>query len=181
MSYQRSFKVGGNPNNPFGSIVSLIILIGVFVLLFFMVTGFIKLLYLVAPVLLIATLLINYQLVADYVMSIFETFRTDILAGIVKVLFSVFCYPFVIGWLFAKAMFYRKMTKFQKDLEQQMDGLNETAQNTQFTEYKEISSDLNTDKSISEPTDGTPEKPIIIELPKPKDPLRDDFDQIFKQ
>ena len=180
MSYQRSFKVGGNPNNPFGSIVSLLILIGVFVLLFFMVSGFIKLLYIVAPVLLIATLLINYNLVADYVIGIFQTFRTDILFGIVKVLFTVLCYPFVIGWLFAKAMFYRKMTKLQKDLEQQMDGLNETAQNTQFTEYEEISSDLNTAKPTTEPTDEVPEKPIIIELPKPKDPLRGDFDQLFK-
>ncbi len=180
MSYQRSFRVGGNSNNPFGSIISLLILIGVFILLFFMVSGFIKLLYIVAPVLLIATLLINYNLVADYVMGIFETFRTNILFGVVKVVFTVFCYPFVIGWLFAKAMFHRKITKLQKDLEQQIGGLNVTAQNTQFTEYEEISSDLNTDKLTSEPTDEVPEKPIIIELPKPKDPLRDDFDQLFK-
>ena len=176
MPYQRSSQLGGKPNNPFGSIISILIIVGILVLLFFMVTGFVKLLYIVAPLLLIATLLINYRLVADYVLGVFETFRTDIPMGIVKVLFSVFCYPFVIGWLFAKAMFYRKVTKLQKDLEQHIVTLNETPQNTPFTEYEEISSDLTTDK----PSDKTPEKPVVIELPKEKDPLRDDFDQLFK-
>lgn len=180
MPFQGSFQVGGKPNNPFGSIISLLIIIGVFILLFFMVSGFIKLLYLVAPVLLIATLLINYRLVADYVLGVFETFQTDILMGVVKVLFSVFCYPFVIGWLFAKAMFYRKVTKLQKDLQQQMGTLNETQQNTQFTEYEEISSDLNTAETSEKAPEKTPEKPIIIELPPKQDPLRDDFDQLFK-
>lgn len=176
MPFQRTFQVGGKPNNPFGSIISLLIIIGVLVLLIFMVTGFIKLLYLVAPVLLIATLLINYRIVADYVMGVFETFQTDVLYGIVKVLFSVFCYPFVIGGLFAKAMFYRKVTKIQKDIEQQMGTFTESHEQTQFTDYEEISSDLNTD----EPSEKAPEKPIIIELPPKQDPLRDDFDQLFK-
>lgn len=180
MSYQRSFRVGGNSNNPFGSIISLLIIIGVFILLFFMVTGFIKLLYLVAPVLLIATLLINYKLVADYVKGIFETFRTDIIFGVVKVLFTVILYPFVIGWLFAKAMFFRKVTKLQKDMAQQMGALNQKPQNTQYADYEEISSDLNIDEKPEKTSEKTPEKPIIIELPKPKDPLRDDFDQLFK-
>ncbi len=179
MPFQRSFQVGGKPNNPFGSIFSLLIIIGIFILLIFMVTGFIKLLYLVAPVLLIATLLINYRLVADYVMGVFETFKTDIVFGIVKVVFSVFCYPFVIGWLFAKAMFYRKVTKIQKDLEQQM-GLSTEKSITEVTDYEEISSDLNTDEPPKKTSQKKPETPIIIELPKPKDPLRDDFDQLFK-
>ena len=180
MSYQRSFRVGGNSNNPFGSIISLLIIIGVFILLFFMVTGFIKLLYLVAPVLLVATLLINYNLVSDYVMGIFETFRTDILFGVVKVLFTVILYPFVIGWLFAKAMFFRKVTKLKKNMEQQIGTLNETPQNTQYAEFEEISSDLNTNENLEKTPEKSSEKPIIIEQPKPKDSLRDDFDQLFK-
>lgn len=172
MTYKRSFGVGGNSNNPFGSVVSLLIFVGVLVLLFFMVTSFVKLLYLVAPVLLIATLLINYRLVADYVLGVFETFKTDVLFGVVKVLFSVFCYPFVIGWLFAKAMFFRKVNQLHKDMNQQMGSLNQTHDNTQMADYEEISSDIITKESA--------EKPIIIELPKPKDKLRDDYDQLFK-
>jgi uncharacterized membrane protein YciS (DUF1049 family) len=172
MSYQRSFRTGGNSNNPFGSIISLLIFVGILIFLFFVVTSFVKLLYLVAPVLLIATLLINHRIVADYVMGVFDTFRNDILFGIVKILFSVFCYPFVIGWLFAKAMFYRKVNTLKKDMEQQMGHTNQTQDDTQYTEYEELSSDLDINKK--------PEKPIILDLPKPKDKTRDDFDQLFK-
>jgi hypothetical protein len=176
MSYKRSFGLGGNSNNPFGSIFSLLIFVGILALLFFMVSGFVKLLYFVAPVLLIATLLINYRIVADYALGVVETFKTNILFGVVKVLFSVACYPFVIGWLFAKAMFFRSVTKLQKNMEQQMGALNQTQNNsqnnTQFTDYEEISSDIIMNKP--------PEKPVIIELPKPKDKLRDDYDQLFK-
>jgi hypothetical protein len=170
MSYKRSFGVRGNSNNPFGSMFSLLIFVGILVLLFFMVTGFVKLLYLIAPVLLIATLLINYRIVADYVLGVFETFKTDVLFGIVKVAFSVLCYPIVIGWLFAKAMFFRSVTKLQKDMAQRMGALNQTDNNTQFTDYEELSSDIN----HAEPV----EKPKIIE--RPKDKLRDDYDQLFK-
>lgn len=172
MPYQRSFRTGGNSNNPFGSIMSLLIFVGILVFLFFVVTSFVKLLYLVAPVLLIATLLINYRVVADYVTGVMETFRTDILFGVVKVLFSFFCYPFVIGWLFAKAMFYRKVNTLKKDMEQQMGQMNSSEGNTQYAEYEELSSDLDINTK--------PEKPIILDLPKPKDKTRDDFDQLFK-
>lgn len=172
MPYQRSFRTGGNSNNPFGSILSLLIFVGILVFLFFVVTSFVKLLYLVAPVLLIATLLINYRVVADYVTGVFDTFRTDVLFGVVKVLFSVFCYPFVIGWLFAKAMFYRKVNTLKKDMEQQMGTMSNTTNDTQYAEYEELSSDLDINTK--------PEKPIILDLPKPKDKTRDDFDQLFK-
>ncbi len=172
MSYKRSFGIGGNSNNPFGSLFSLLIFVGILVLLFFMVTSFVKLLYLVAPVLLIATLLINYRIVADYVLGVVDTFKTDVLFGVAKVAFSVLCYPFVIGWLFAKAMFFRSVTKLQKDMSQRMGALNQMGNNTQYTDYEEISSDIIT----NEPA----EKPTIIELPKQKDKLRDDYDQLFK-
>lgn len=169
MSYQRPFGTSSNSNNPFSSIMSLLIFIGVLVFLFFMVSSLVKLLYLVAPLLLIATLLINYHVVTDYISSVFNTFSTNMPLGIVKVLFSVFCYPFVIGWLFAKVMFYRKINTLKKDMAQQM---NQTTNDTQYTDYEEISTDLDINQK--------PEKPIILELPKPKDKARDDFDQLFK-
>ena len=174
MSYQRSFRSGGNSNNPFGSMMSLLIFVGILALLFFLVTGFVKLLYLVAPFLLIATLLINYRVVADYVKGVFDTFRTNVLLGVVKVVFSVMCYPFVIGWLFAKAMFYRKVSSLKKDMAQQMGQMNQAQNNTQYADYEEISTD--DDLDINKKA----EKPIILDLPKPKDKLRDDFDQLFK-
>ncbi len=158
MQYRTSFNINSNRNqNPFNSIVSLLVFFGVLVLLFFLLKGFVTVLYWVAPVLLIATLVINYRIVADYTISIFETFQTDILMGMLKVVFTIFCYPFVIGWLFIKAIFYRKMDTVKKQFENQL----QQQQGEQYAEFEEISTETNKDKK--------PEQPIIIELPKPKD------------
>ena len=40
MSYQRPFRSGGNSNNPFGSIMSLLIFVGILALLFFYCTSY---------------------------------------------------------------------------------------------------------------------------------------------
>jgi predicted membrane protein len=165
MSFQGSFRSGGNTNNPFGSLWSLLIFVGVLVLLFFALTGFVKLLYFVAPVLLIATLFINYRVVMDYVTDVLTTFQTDILWGVVKVLFAVVAYPLVIGWLFTKALMYRKVAQIQKDMKAQMgqmnQNFNQTKQETEFADYEELSSDLDLNQK--------PESPTLIELPKSKD------------
>ncbi len=154
--------------NPFNSLLSLLVLLGVMVLLFFVVKGFISILYWVAPVLLVITLIINYKIVADYVISLFDTFKTDVLMGMVKVAFTFLCYPLVIGWLFAKALLYRKVDKLKQDFERQIG----EREKEQFVDFEEISSN---------PVDEKPEKPKIIELPRPKEkdkknPYNDMFD-----
>ena len=176
--YQGSFQVGGSPKNPFGSIINVVIFFGALVLMYLFIGGLFKLLYLVAPFLLVATLIINYRIVADYAIDVFETFRTDVLWGVVKVAFTVLCYPFVIGWLFAKSLIYRKVDKLKQNFEAQMNttntnfGANPSA-TTDFADFEELSSEiLNKNKSKKE-------EPIIIELPKPKD-KQDDYDQFFK-
>ena len=178
MIYQQNFRGGSSPNNPFGSLLGLLLTVGVLVLLFFAASVFVKLLYFVAPLLLIATLLINYKVVADYALDVVGTFKTDLLWGVLKVAFAVIGYPFIIGWLFAKALFYRKINNLKKNYDQQMNTQMNTQQNAQLAEYEELSSEIiRPPKPDAEPTP-------FIELPKPKekpkDNLRDDFDQLFK-
>ena len=179
-NYQGSFRVGGNPNNPFGSIINLLIFFAVLVGMYFFIGGVFKLLYLVAPVLLIATLVINYRIVADYAIDVFETFRTDILWGAVKVAFTVLCYPLVIGWLFAKSLIYRKVDKLKKDFEQQVNATNPNlgsrptgGTTTEFADFEELSSEILNKSKKQEP-------PIILEIPKLKEKPKDDYDQFFK-
>lgn len=169
MQYKTSFNINGNRNqNPFNSIISLLIFVGILVLLFFLLKGFVTVLYWVAPVLLIATLVINYKIVADYAISIYETFQTDILMGMLKVVFTIFCYPFVIGWLFIKAIFYRKMDTVKKQFESQL----KQQQTDQYAEFEEISTEINKDKK--------PDSPIIIELPKAKEKEKNNpYDNLF--
>ena len=177
--YQGSFQFGGSPKNPFGSIINLLIFFGVLVLMYFFIGGVFKLLYLAAPFLLIATLIINYRIVADYAIDIFETFRTDVLWGVVKVAFTILCYPFVIGWLFAKSLIYRKVDKMKQNFDAQMNATNASfgtnpSVSADFADFEELSSEM-LDKNKAKK-----QEPIIIELPKPKDRQQDDYDQFFK-
>jgi hypothetical protein len=176
-NYQGSFRVGGNPNNPFGSIINLLIFFAVLAGMYFFIGGVFKLLYLVAPILLIATLIINYRIVADYAIDVFETFRTDILWGAVKVAFTVLCYPLVIGWLFAKSLIYRKVDKIKQQFEEQVKATNPNlgskGTTTEFADFEELSSEM-LDKTKKEAP------PIVLQIPKIKEKPQDDYDQFFK-
>ena len=170
------FRFNSNSNsggsNPFGSLMSLLIFGGVLLLLFFIVKGFFSLLYFVAPVLLIATLIINYQVVRDYAASIATTLRKDVLFGVVKILFTVLCYPLVIGWLFAKALIYRKVGAMQQDFQKKMTGFEQT----QDADYEIISSE-----KANEKTENKPNEPLIIQLPKPKEKDKSNpYDDLFQ-
>jgi hypothetical protein len=176
-NYQGSFRVGGNPNNPFGSIINLLIFFAVLAGMYFFIGGVFKLLYLVAPILLIATLIINYRIVAEYAIDVFETFRTDILWGAVKVAFTVLCYPLVIGWLFAKSLIYRKVDKIKQQFEEQVNAVNPNlgskGTTTEFADFEELSSEMLNKTKKEEP-------PIVLQIPKIKDKPTDDYDQFFK-
>jgi hypothetical protein len=176
-NYQGSFRVGGNPNNPFGSIINLLIFFAVLAGMYFFIGGVFKLLYLVAPILLIATLIINYRIVADYAIDVFETFRTDILWGAVKVAFTVLCYPLVIGWLFAKSLIYRKVDKLKQQFEEQVKATNPNlgsqGTTTEFADFEELSSETLDKMKKKEP-------PIVLQIPKIKEKPQDDYDQFFK-
>ncbi len=167
MTNRRSFNMNSN-SNPFGSIVSLIVMVGILLLLFFLVKGFITILYWLAIPLFIITLIINYRVVANYVTSLFDTFQTDILMGVVKVGFTILCYPIVIGWLFAKALVYRKVETLQKSFEEQ----NQKIEKEQFVDYEDLTNKKQDDilKGIDK-----------LEMPKPKEKDKSNpYDNIFE-
>jgi predicted membrane protein len=172
MQFRTSSNLGGGGSNPFNSLISLLIFGGVLFLLYFLVSGFFKLLYVAAPVLLVVTLIINYRVVRDYAASIVTTMQSDILMGMVKVLFTVLCYPLVIGWLFAKALIYRKVSTLQQDFQKKMT----QSDLTQDVDYEEISSE-----ELGKTDEKPPQKPIIIQLPKPKEKDKSNpYDDIFE-
>jgi hypothetical protein len=167
MTNRRGFNINSN-SNPFGSITSLIVMVGILLLLFFLVKGFITILYWLAIPLFIITLIINYRVVANYVTSLFDTFQTDILMGVVKVGFTILCYPIVIGWLFAKALVYRKVETLQKSFEEQTQKL----EKEQFVDYEDITNKKQDDilKGIDK-----------LEMPKPKEKDKSNpYDNIFE-
>jgi predicted membrane protein len=172
MQFRTNSNVGGGGSNPFNSLISLLMFGGVLLLLFVLMKGFFSLLYLAAPVLLVITLIINYRVVRDYAASIVTSLQSDVLMGMVKVLFTVLCYPLVIGWLFAKVLIYRKVSTLQQDFQKKM-GQSDL---TQDVDYEEISSE-----DVGKTTENPPQKPLIIQLPKPKEKDKSNpYDDIFE-
>ena len=128
-----------NDTKRFGSFSSLIsfLLLGVLMfILFFVFKGIYNVLYFGAPILLIFTLFVNYRVVFNYFINLINLFRRDVLSGIIKMAFTIFCYPLVIGWLFIKAIFFFKIDQVQQHVEKQ----SAVNQKTLFTDYEEISS-----------------------------------------
>ena len=85
--------------------------------------------------------------------------------------FNVLCYPFVIGYLFIKALFYRKMGNMRKQFENQIN----QSQSTQYADYEEISTEIGSENSNIKP-----EEPTILDLPKPKEKSKSNpYDNLF--
>lgn len=122
MTYS-TFRIGGGtpqPQNPFSSLWSLLLVAAVIAVLFYVIKGLVSLLYMVAPFLLIAALLINHKVVLNYANQLVETFKVDILKGVIGVLVLVFGYPLVFAWLLVKALFMNKLEKAQRNFGQNL-------------------------------------------------------------
>lgn len=124
---------------PFDSIIALILLGVLMFVLYYAFKGVYKLLYIGAPILLLVTLIINYRVVWMYFVDMINLFRRDVLSGVLKMAFTVLCYPLVIGWLFIKAIFFYKIDQMRQNIDKQTPAF----QKTLYSDYEEISSKKN--------------------------------------
>ena len=126
MAYRRS------DINPFNSITSILILVLVFVALSFVVKSVFTILSWVAPVLLVLAAIFDYRTIIDYGKWLMNLLRKDILMGIGAVVLTVVGFPVIAGFLFAKALFRKKVGELEKNMQTQQEG--------QFVEYEEVES-----------------------------------------
>ncbi len=146
--------------NPFSSIFSILTMVLVFVGLFFLAKGIFNILAWLAPILLIITAVIDYKVILNYGKWLLNLLRKDALMGIGGILLTVFGFPIIAGFLFGKALLYRKVKKINQTIEDEKMG--------EFIEYEEIHE----------------EKPPTLELPslkKEKEPQKksNDYEQLF--
>jgi len=128
MTVYKEFKVG-NSNSPFGFFVPLLILALFFGALFFLAKGIFWLFSYIAPVFLIATLILDYKVVVGFFQFIWKLLKEKTLFGVGAIVLTFFGYPFVSAYLFFKALSSRTIKNVQKKME--------TEQNT-FTEFEEV-------------------------------------------
>lgn len=124
----------GNGTGPFGFLGPLLILAVFFTALFFLAKGIFWLLSIVAPILLIITLILDYTVVTEFLKFIWKLLKDNTLIGILAVFLVVFGYAFVAGYLFFKALGKRTVKKvFEKA----------RSEENVFTEYEEVKEEEN--------------------------------------
>lgn len=140
-------------------ITGVLILIGFLVAMYFIVKYTLIALTFVAPLMLIATLIIDRSVVFNYVKWIGSTLKTNLLLGIGAILFTIFGYVLVFPFLFAKALLKKKFKDAKQHFENERQG--------ELVDFQEIES--------------KPKKETTLELPQLKKQPRDgEYDKLFE-
>lgn len=153
------FESGGSPLSSIGAVILLVLF---FVALFFIARGIFTLLAYLSPVLLIITLVLDYQVVTSYLKWVFQLVRQNPLAGIGMILLTVLGFPVVVGFLFGKALLKRKIKQVQRNFE--------TRQRGELVEYEEIE---------SRPAEKIELPPMP--LPRQKEPEKNPYDDLLDE
>ena len=112
----------------FNTITSFIVMVAFFVLLFFIARGVFQILAFLAPVLIIAAILINYRTVTGFLKFLWNLVNRRPLMGILAIILTVLGFPVVSGILFGKSLLDRRMRQFIEAQEPR----------EEFTEYEEV-------------------------------------------
>lgn len=120
-------------------ILGLFMTILVMIALFFIAKGIFTLLYWIAPVLLIFTLVLDYQVVVRYLLMLWSLLLTRPILGLLASVLTFFGYPVVIFFLFGRAWFGNNIKKKQGSSEGfKRQNQYSQQQNDDFVAYEEI-------------------------------------------
>ena len=140
-------------------ISGILILIGFLVALYFIIKYTLIALTVVAPLMLIATLIIDRSVVLNYVKWIGSTLKRNPLLGIGAILFTIFGYTLVFPFLFGKAILKKKFKQAKQEYENQTQG--------ELVDFEEIES--------------KPSREKPLELPQLKKQAKgSEYDQLFE-
>ena len=138
--------------NPFNSILSILFLVAVFIGLYYVATGIFTILSWLAPVMLIGALVVNHNVVINYGKWLINTLKSNFLLGVGALLLTIFGYPIIAGYLFAKALVSRKLEKVQEDFRQRTQ--------PQYADFEEVDTE-------DAPYEDLTEKPLDLNAPRP--------------
>ncbi|MBP7184343.1 MAG: hypothetical protein KBA06_02465 [Saprospiraceae bacterium] len=163
----KSRVISFGSNGIMGIIVSILFLIGLFYLAKFVF----NILYILSPIFLIATLIINHNVVVDYGKLILNTFKSNPILAIIGIIATIIGFPIVAAYLFGKALMLRKLNQFQSQFN---DNANTNYRQEDYAQYEEIES-LNADEVPNNEVKIKEEKPIIITNSAKNNNKYDDF------
>lgn len=112
MNFRANVRFGNN--NPLGLVIGIILLIAIVYGLIKLTQWIFSLLYYVAPLLLIATLIIDVNVVKNFIGNLRDLARRNPPLGIAAIALSLVFFPIPIAWLFYKAVTKRQVKKYQE-------------------------------------------------------------------
>lgn len=119
--------------SPLQTIFGIVVAVVVIYVLFKIVGWIISLLYMVAPLLLIASLIIDHKVFMGYVNWIKELFQRKPVYGLIATLGSLVLYPFVFLYMLGMALFKKRVAQAREEAEARRDG--------RWTNYEEVTDD----------------------------------------
>ena len=158
--------------NPFNSIGAIMVLVFIFVGLYFVAKGIFSILTLLAPVLLVGALLLDYTVVIDFGKWIIRKLKEQPLLGIAAILLCVFGFPIIAGFLCGKAYLKRKLKKFKAEYEDQS--------KPSYTKYEEVAKTEDTFQDFEDLSEPRLELPEIPKKAKDNGKVSD-YDRIFEE
>ncbi len=141
-------------------LIGLLLMIAVFVGLYFLAVGVFKLLWFIAPALIILAAIINYKTLVNFVRYMFDLLRRKPIVGIIGVLLCVVGYPILFAMLFGKSILDRKVRKLEQAYGQRIQD--------EYVEFEEV---------VRKEDDTVIELPPLKEKskPEPGNPYKDLF------
>ncbi|MCC6725148.1 MAG: hypothetical protein IT258_11610 [Saprospiraceae bacterium] len=124
-------------------ITGVLILLGFIVAMYFIIKYTLIALTFVAPLLLIATLIIDHTVVTNYLKWIGSTLKTNLPLGIGAILVTIFGYALVFPFLFGKALLKKRFKQAQQEYEKDRQG--------ELIDFEEIESKPNREKPLELP------------------------------
>lgn len=133
MSNNRQQYIFGVKPSPLGTVGSILTFVLILVGIYYLIKGAFFVLGIIAPILLIATLIMDHTVVTDYIKMLFTLVKKNPVMGTLAILMTIIGSPFVAGFLFAKVLMKRSLKKF---VEQRGGNINPTK--NEYSEYEEI-------------------------------------------
>ncbi len=127
MRYRQEFKVEGNPfSSIFGIIFIVLFLLGLYFIARFVFT----ILYYLSPILLIATLILDYRVVVGYIQWLIGLTKKNPLMGIGAIALSVLGFPVLAAFLLGKALLKKRVKQAEAEARKAREG--------EYVEFEEL-------------------------------------------
>ena len=131
MNYRKNLDMR---ENPFGALIGILVFVLGMIGLFYLARFLFRLLYLLSPILLIATLILDYRVVWGYIRWLSQLLKQNTALGIAAILLTFFGFPVVTAFLFGKALLGSRARKIQRERQEEKPG--------EYIDFEEIDDEL---------------------------------------